>query len=147
MCTVKPVLTTTCEQWPPLNNGQPKPGQNKFPYNFHWITNTERPSMYDAHFFGVPRVILVDRFGCLFFLWVTCYHNISRNLSIYFDFVFSVTACIRRQEGYCCVQYQVCPDVISPFSLDTAITTAVIKAQVDTQCTNDYVTIPGSRLG
>jgi hypothetical protein len=32
--TVKPVLTATFEQRPPANNGQPKPGQNKFNSNF-----------------------------------------------------------------------------------------------------------------
>ena len=32
--TVKPVLTATSEQWPPANNGQPKPSQIKFNGNF-----------------------------------------------------------------------------------------------------------------
>jgi hypothetical protein len=32
--TVKPELTATSEQWPPANNGQPKPSQIKFNSNF-----------------------------------------------------------------------------------------------------------------
>jgi hypothetical protein len=112
------------------------------------MNNQNRANIYvRCPLFGGPKGGRCRQVLLSLLLQDACKYNIFQNLSIYFDFVFSVTACIRRQEGYCCVQYQVCPDVISPFSLDTAITTAVIKAQVDTQCTNDYVTIPGSRLG
>ncbi len=34
-------------------------------------------------------------------------------------------------------------DQVNPFSLDTASTIAANTGQVDTLCTNDYVTIPG----
>ena len=35
-CTIKPVLTTTFGQRPPVNNGQPKTGYIKLRNNFHW---------------------------------------------------------------------------------------------------------------
>jgi hypothetical protein len=41
-----------------------------------------------------------------------------------------------------CLQYQACPDVKFPFSLDTASTPAE-SGQIDTLCTLDYVNIPG----
>lgn len=50
------------------------------------------------------------------------------------------SACIRLQNGYCCVQYQVCQNVPNAFTLDT---NAVGK--VDSQCTSlDYVLIEGA---
>ncbi len=63
-CTVKPVLTATSEQYPPLNNGQPKDGRIKFNTNFDWKPSKKRPPLYNSHYFGVPRVALVDRFDC-----------------------------------------------------------------------------------
>jgi len=51
----------------------------------------------------------------------------------------SYAACIRRAAGYCCVQYNVCSGVINAFSLDLTA-----QGLTDTQCTNDYITIPGS---
>jgi hypothetical protein len=62
LCTVKPVLTTTSEQRPPVNNGQNKYDQANFDTNFDWKTSAERPPMYKGHFLGVPRVGIVDRF-------------------------------------------------------------------------------------
>ena len=46
--TVKPVLTATSEQRPPVNNGQTKSGQANFDTNL-----------------AVPRVAVVDRFDCI----------------------------------------------------------------------------------
>ena len=57
-----------------------------------------------------------------------------------FAFNFSVTACIRRQAGFCCIQYQVCAGVINAFSLDQSAAIGLI----DTNCILDYVTIPGT---
>jgi len=51
----------------------------------------------------------------------------------------SYAACIRRAAGYCCVQYSVCSGVTNAFSLDTNA-----QGLTDTQCTGDYITIPGS---
>jgi hypothetical protein len=39
-CTVKPVLTTTSEQRPPVSNGQAKSVQVNFDTNFDWRTST-----------------------------------------------------------------------------------------------------------
>ncbi len=36
MSTVKPVLTATSEQWPPVNIGQNKSRQANFDTNFDW---------------------------------------------------------------------------------------------------------------
>ena len=52
---------------------------------------------------------------------------------------YSVTACIRRQEGYCCVQYQVCANVINGYTLSGQAAIAIL----DSLCTLDYVSIPG----
>ncbi len=62
--TVKPVLTATSEQRPPVNNDRTKSGQANFDTNFDWKPSTERPPLYNGHFFGVPRVAVVDRFDC-----------------------------------------------------------------------------------
>jgi len=60
----------------------------------------------------------------------------------------SVTACIRQQSGYCCVTYQVCNDFNADgFSLDSRVSLSAaapdFKAFFNTQCTLDYVAIPG----
>ncbi len=52
---------------------------------------------------------------------------------------FRYAACIRRAAGYCCVQYNVCSGVINAFSLDLTA-----QGLTDTQCINDYITIPGN---
>ncbi len=56
---------------------------------------------------------------------------------------FSVTACIRRQEGFCCIQYQVCPNVPNAFALEVITS---FEASVDTKCTSDYIVIPGIKI-
>ncbi len=66
LTTVKPVLTATSEQRPPVNNGRTKSGQANFDTNFDWKPSTERPPLYNGHFFGVPRVAVVDRFDCIY---------------------------------------------------------------------------------
>jgi len=58
-----------------------------------------------------------------------------------------VTACVRRNQGYCCVQYTVCEGVIGAFSLDSQVVGAasiVTQGLQDTFCTADYVSIPSS---
>jgi hypothetical protein len=52
---------------------------------------------------------------------------------------FRYSACIKRQAGYCCVQYQACAGVPNSFSLDS--TPAIGLA--DTKCSMDYIGIPG----
>ncbi len=64
-CAVNPVLTATSKLRPPVNNGQPKSGQATFNTNFDWKTCQDRPTLYNGHFFGVPRVAVVDRFDCM----------------------------------------------------------------------------------
>jgi len=56
----------------------------------------------------------------------------------------SYAVCIRRESGYCCVQYQVCSDADS-FNIDSV--TANKVAKVDTDCTLDYITIETSTSG
>ncbi len=48
--TVKPVLTTTSEQWPPVNNNQPDPPQYKINTNFWWSPSELRPPWTNGHF-------------------------------------------------------------------------------------------------
>ena len=55
-------------------------------------------------------------------------------------FCSSVTACIRRQEGYCCVQYQVCSNVINPYTLSGQAAIAILYSN----CIKDYVSIGGN---
>jgi hypothetical protein len=52
--------------------------------------------------------------------------------------------CIKKQDGFCCVQYQVCADQTGAFTLDA--TNSPGKAMVDGVCTSaiDFVRIPGS---
>jgi hypothetical protein len=54
--------------------------------------------------------------------------------------------CIRQAQGYCCVQYQVCADQTSAFSIDRVQTYIAASAAglVDTSCTTDYLAIPAS---
>jgi hypothetical protein len=64
--TGKPVLKAPSEQRPPVNNGQNKSGQADLDNNFDWKTSTEQPPVYNGHFFGVPRMAVVDRFDCIY---------------------------------------------------------------------------------
>ena len=61
-------------------------------------------------------------------------------------FLNSVTACIRRQEGFCCVQYQVCANVINAFSLSSKSQATAGAGDVDSKCLLDYVNIPGKEI-
>jgi hypothetical protein len=56
---------------------------------------------------------------------------------------YSYNVCIKKQDGFCCVQYQVCADQTGAFTLDATINPA--KAMVDGACTSaiDFVRIPG----
>jgi len=56
----------------------------------------------------------------------------------------SYAVCIRREAGYCCVQYQVCADPNS-FTIDSLV--ANVMAKVDTDCTEDYIGIETSTTG
>lgn len=53
--------------------------------------------------------------------------------------------CIRQHPGFCCVQYQVCPDSLdNGFTLDPPGAPATIDvAYVDSDCTKDHVIISG----
>lgn len=53
----------------------------------------------------------------------------------------SYAVCIRREAGYCCVQYQLCADPNS-FAIDNLAANQVGK--VDTDCTKDYIGIETS---
>ena len=68
---------------------------------------------------------------------ITTFNLIPTDESHLQDQDYSV--CIRREVGFCCVQYQLCTDENS-MTLGT-INTA---AQTDTLCTEDYFAIPGS---
>ena len=60
---------------------------------------------------------------------------------------FSYNICIRQEAGYCCVQYQVCPDESSNDSFTLSAfkdTEAARIATQDSECTADYVTIAAS---
>ena len=60
--------------------------------------------------------------------------------------VFSYAICIRQEEGYCCIQYQVCNDANS-MTLGTRTGVAGANngiADTDTLCTRDYLRIDGS---
>jgi len=49
--------------------------------------------------------------------------------------------CVRKQDGFCCVQYQACADQTNPISLDVT----AMKQNRDEACSGlDYLRIPGS---
>ena len=54
--------------------------------------------------------------------------------------LFSYSVCIRPEAGICCVQYYLCGDT-SSWSIDAVIAS---KAEVDNQCTSDYIGIEGA---
>ena len=72
-----------------------------------------------------------------------CCLSFTSNKCTHGENTSSVTACIKRQEGFCCIQYQACKDQTFPFSLDIGSAIAANKGQVDTLCSYDYVNIPG----
>ena len=51
------------------------------------------------------------------------------------------SACIRTQPGYCCVQYQVCQNVINGFTIDQP--KAATLGASDSICTGDYIAVEG----
>ena len=55
------------------------------------------------------------------------------------------SSCVRQAEGYCCVQWSVCPDQTNAFSIDNKLPAAddMQKAQTDNLCTLDYIGIAG----
>ena len=74
--------------------------------------------------------------------------------SLKLSFPSRYSQCIRAEEGYCCIQYQVCSDfpqtviagiAYSPgFSLDTSLGAGPMAKQ-DTECSLDYVIISDSQ--
>lgn len=58
------------------------------------------------------------------------------------------SVCIRRAQGFCCVQYGVCDGVSNSFTFDTTTTIAAAATGTagltDTYCSQDYITIPSS---
>jgi hypothetical protein len=73
----------------------------------------------------------------------------STDHTVFYDVIklvlmlFSYSACIRRQAGYCCIQYQVCANMASAFSLEASTPTMGL---IDSLCTGDYTAIPGNFL-
>ena len=73
--------------------------------------------------------------------------TICENLVIFLCLSFlSYNVCIRPEDGFCCIQYQVCSDAgsfsLSSGAIDPAIAADLVsKAEAD--CTNDYISIPG----
>jgi hypothetical protein len=62
---------------------------------------------------------------------------------INFIILSSQNVCIRRADGYCCIQYQVCGDQTNPFTLDRKNTySAPLAGLVENSCTVDYIAIP-----
>lgn len=56
-------------------------------------------------------------------------------------------SCIKKQDGFCCVQYQVCADQTNAFTFDvTAATLGMSKVDDTCKASIDYVRIPGSSL-
>ena len=53
--------------------------------------------------------------------------------------IFSYNICVRKEAGYCCIQYSACSDTGS-WSISQIASTAA----TDTVCTADYVTITGA---
>ena len=66
------------------------------------------------------------------------------------SYVHRQTVCIRQAKGYCCIQYQICPDESDAFSLDRkdlgVADSTKLYGFVDTYCTNDYLLIPGKNI-
>ena len=62
------------------------------------------------------------------------------NLTLFFP---SYTVCVRRLQGFCCVQYQVCET--GGFSLDGHSTVAD-TSDTGITCTTDYIDIPGTYI-
>lgn len=54
--------------------------------------------------------------------------------------------CMRKEQGYCCIQYQVCDETTyaNVFSLYRKAVDASSISQVVTECTEDYITIAGA---
>jgi len=83
---------------------------------------------------------------------VYCYWSIDwclvLNLAVYFsddylNILFRYNICIRKNAGFCCVQYVSCPNILYAFTLDTSIAANAINGFIDTSCINDYITIAG----
>ena len=86
----------------------------------HFTNSISCPAMF-------PSQTIYDLVGYFFSTWI--------ENSIF----YSVTACIRRQDGYCCVQYQICANVINPYTLSGDAAIAIL----DSNCINDWLLIPG----
>jgi hypothetical protein len=60
---------------PLLNNGHLSTTAGQSPARLILIPiliekpSTERPPLYNGHFFGVPRVAVVDRFDCIYIMY------------------------------------------------------------------------------
>ncbi len=106
--TVKNVLTTTSEQWRPVNNGQSKSSQTSFNTNFDWKTSKEQPPLYKGHFLGVPRLVVVNRFvsihiECCCCSYIILIWNVFDGLMSWPS--YSCKAFIKRHEMYLKSQY------------------------------------------
>ena len=85
---------------------------------------------------GISNNHVVDWANQTLFLWV---------FIILISSIHSYNVCIRPEDGFCCIQYQVCSDTGS-FSLSSIQKpdAADAKALAESSCTSDYIDIPGN---
>ena len=79
--------------------------------------------------------------------WRVLFILFNSIFSCFFLFFFSFhsyNVCIRPEDGFCCIQYQVCSDTGS-FSLSSIqnVDPAEAKALAESSCSSDYISIPG----
>ena len=58
-------------------------------------------------------------------------------------FHFSYAICVRREAGYCCIEYSLCDGSTASFGISSLDAT---KAYQDDKCTEDWVGIDGKYL-
>lgn len=93
-------------------------------------SNPNRPPAGCLQYFTT----LIGRITTFNFLDSTTTHLASQDYSI----------CVKQQQGFCCVQYEVCTDQTNPFTLDVTAADQTAQA-VDQSCfTTDYIGIEGS---
>ena len=61
-------------------------------------------------------------------------------ISHWHSYFYSYAICIRREEGYCCVEYSLCDGATSSYGLSSLHAS---QAMQDELCTEDWVGIDG----
>ena len=64
-------------------------------------------------------------------------------------FLFRYSACIRQEDGFGCIQYNVCTDVTNGFTLDAANGAAIAETESKNgraSCSEDYIVIEGATV-